>query len=285
MTVKSDIYVSSLAFLGMPAEEMIQTVAAHGWSLEFSSGLPFRPDMEALYVAAPFRKIPHNYFPAPEVPFVLNLASSNPALRERSVRHCLQGLELAKQADAPFFSAHAGFCIDPDPEHLGRKLPQDIPYDRAAHWGLFKDSLQVILAEAESMGLDFLLENNVVAAMNLWDNGSHPLFCADAEEIVQIMKEMDHPRLGLLLDTAHWKVSAGSLGFDKDARLAGIQPWVRGIHHSDNDGLLDTNEPLQEDYWFLQHQSAYSELPQVLEVKRQAPEQINTQIDLLQQQG
>ena len=72
-----EIFVSSLAFLGMSPEEMIKEAAAHNWPLEFSSGMPFRKDMEDVYLGASIVRMPHNYFPPPEKPFVLNLASSN----------------------------------------------------------------------------------------------------------------------------------------------------------------------------------------------------------------
>lgn len=278
------IYVSSLAFLGMSAEEMIQTAQQHDYAVEFSSGLPYREDMEAVYLQAPVKKIPHNYFPAPAIPFVLNLASANPEIRQRSITHCIQGLRLAREAGAPFFSAHAGFCIDPDPEHLGRKLPQNIPYDREEHWSLFKDSLRQLLDVADRYGIDFLIENNVVAAMNLWEDGSHPLFCADAEDIVRLLEEMQHPRLGILLDTAHWKVSSRALSFDQDGDLQKIKMYIRGIHHSDNDGTLDTNKPIGKEYWFLPHLKSFLAVPHVLEVKKQSPSEIDVQLSLLQMQ-
>src|SRR5665811_1545119 len=95
-----------------------------------SSGMPYRADMEEIFLNAPIKKFAHNYFPAPEIPFVLNLASSNEKIRNQSLTHCLKGLELSKLAGAHFFSAHAGFCVDPHPDELGRKLALTNPFDR-----------------------------------------------------------------------------------------------------------------------------------------------------------
>jgi len=85
------IYISSLAFTGLTPEEIINTARNHNFSLEFSSGMPYRPDMEQLYLEADIKKIPHNYFPAPNIPFVLNLASKEISIRDQSVNHCING--------------------------------------------------------------------------------------------------------------------------------------------------------------------------------------------------
>ena len=125
-----EIVVSTLALMGKSAEEVISIALKHHWTIEFSSGMPYREDMETIFLNAPIKKYAHNYFPAPKVPFVLNLASANRDIRETSIRHCINGLELSKKAGASFFSAHAGFCVDPHPDELGRKLALTNSFDR-----------------------------------------------------------------------------------------------------------------------------------------------------------
>lgn len=278
------IVVSTLAQMGRSAEEVIALAQKNHWDLEFSSGMPYRPDMEDIFLHAPIKKFAHNYFPAPQVPFVLNLASSDKNIREISVRHCMHGLELSKKAGAPFFSAHAGFCVDPNPDELGRKLNLSKPFDRNEHWEIFKQSLHTVCVEAEKMGLRFLIENNVLAPVNVHPDGSNPLFCCDAEEMLRMLKGVNEPSLGLLIDTAHIKVSANTLKFSKEEAIRTLQDQIGCVHHSDNDGSFDTNDKMNEDYWFLPFVKDFVDIVHVIEVKKLTEDEINQQIKLLKSQ-
>ena len=276
------IVVSTLAMMGKSAEEVINFAVKNHWALEFSSGMPYRADMEEVFLKAPVKRFAHNYFPAPKVPFVLNLASADKDIRETSIQHCIHGLELSKKAGAPFFSAHAGFCVDPHPDELGRKLALTNSFNRAEHWKIFKDSLQVLCKEADKLQMKFLIENNVLAPVNIHPNGSNPLLCCEADEMLQVLREVNDPRLGLLIDTAHLKVSARTLNFDLNGALEKLSGKIACVHHSDNDGSFDTNEKMKADYWFLPYMKKMGDIVHVLEVKKLTEEEINEQIKLLQ---
>ena len=277
------IYISTLAFKGSSVEDIINVAEKERYNIEFSSGLPFSSEMETIYKNCTVPRMPHNYFPAPEIPFVLNLASLNEDIRRESINHCKRGLDLAKQANAPFFAAHAGFCIDPDPKELGNQLIAK-EFDKAECWSRFLDSLSEILAYAEQLDTPFLIENNVIAEFNLV-NGENPLLCCDSAEISRLFKEMNFPKyLGLLLDTGHFKVSAQTLGFNMDVEVEKIASYIKGIHHNDNDGKRDVNNQLTTDYWFFNHLSNYVSTPQVLEVKCDSLGEVQEQFQLLTNQ-
>src|SRR5690606_29507232 len=156
------------------------------------------------------KRMPHNYFPAPEIPFVLNLASENDNIRRKSVDHCKNGLRLAKQSNSPFFAAHAGFCLDPDPRDLATELSPRDSFDREKHYRYFLQSVDEILAEADTLEVDFLIENNVIATFNLTKTGANPLLLCEHAEIQWLFSSIPNKRLGLLLDTAHLKVSCNT---------------------------------------------------------------------------
>ncbi|NEN23433.1 TIM barrel protein [Cryomorpha ignava] len=279
------VYVSTLAFQTSDVDEVVQMAQDHGLNVEFSSGLPYREDMQTVFAEAPVKRIAHNYFPAPKNPFVINLASADASIRERSVAHCIQGLKLTRAVGATFFAAHAGFCIDPDPNELGRPISYGAIADKEIYWAHFIQSLKTILAEAKKLELDFYIENNVLAGFNYKDE-VNPLLCCESADILRMaeaFKGEDH--FGLLLDTAHFKVSCGTLGFDVASELERIKPYIRAIHHSDNDGLTDTNDRIDATYWFLPYIRDYRSLPHVLEVKRQSIESIELQLNLLEKYG
>jgi sugar phosphate isomerase/epimerase len=273
--------VSTLAFMGSEVEEIVSIAQQQNYVIEFSSGLPFRDDMEQFFLTAPIKKFAHNYFPAPKVPFVLNLASSNETIRKTSIKHCINGLKLSAQVGAPFFSAHAGFCVDPNPSELGNELKKQNHIDRNLHWDLFLQSVKEVLEKTKDLNVDFLIENNVLAKMNVYVDGTNPLLCVKADEMNNLISTINDPRLHILLDTAHLKVSANTLGFSIDEAMDKLKANIKCIHHSDNNGLLDTNDSINENYWFLKHLSEYKNIVHVLEVKKLSVEQINFQLNLL----
>ena len=53
------------------------------------------------------------------------------------------------------------------------------------------------------------------------------------------------------------------------------------MHHSDNDGIKDTNFVLKNDYWFFKHMKEFNSISHVLEVKKLSVSEIIKQIKLL----
>jgi sugar phosphate isomerase/epimerase len=278
----NNIFISTVAFAGMDIDSIITKALEHQLNIEFSSGLPYNADMGDIFLKAPIRRMPHNYFPAPADPFVLNLASGNNAIRQRSISMCRDGLHLAKGAGSPFYAAHAGFCIDPKPTQLGQQLAVDQYFDKNTHWEIFLRSVTEILEVADQLEMDFLIENNVIAQFNIAPNGMNPLFCCDTAEMSRLLEDIRHPRLGILLDTAHLKVSAITLGFDMKKAFKAVSHLIRGIHHSDNDGMVDNNQPLTANYWCGSLLQPFRNTTHVIEVKSLTIGEVFQQIALLQ---
>lgn len=283
-TMVKDLYVSTLAFSGLTVEEIIESALENNFALEFSSSLPYRSDMEELYKNNQVKRVPHNYFPAPSTPFVLNLASSNNDIRSASIAHCKKGLLLSEISQSPFFSAHAGFCIDPNPDELGRKIEVSINYNRKLNMNLFIESLNEILQFQSGKQQMFLIENNVIAEFNMTPYGN-PLLCCESRELIEVFDKLDSANVGLLLDTAHLKVSCNTLGLDIQKEVTALKPYIKCIHHSDNDGKKDTNDKLKNDYWFLEYMNDFKNVPHVLEVKNLTSTEIKEQIRLIKNYG
>jgi sugar phosphate isomerase/epimerase/GNAT superfamily N-acetyltransferase len=267
LTPPARVVVSSVAFGDMPVASMIDAAKREQFALEFSSGLPHDPDAVRTFREAGVARFAHGYFPAPAEPFVVNLASPDADSRRRSIEHCVQGLELSHAAGAPFFSAHAGFCADVDPGQLGgRELPES--GDGREHaWARFVEAIREVLARTFHLPVGLVVENHVVVPVNRRADGSHALLCADPDEAVRLIEDVRDPRLGLLCDTAHWKVTASTLGFDRAEAVERTLPYMRCVHHSDNDGVVDDNRPFDERYWFLPFRARARHAVHVLETR------------------
>ena len=276
-------YVSTIAFGDKNIHEIISIAEQNNFSLEFSSGLEYDSNMLDIYNQSTVVRMPHNYFPAPCNPFVLNLASPNNEINRKSVEHCKKNLILAKRSNSPFFAAHAGFCIDPNPQELGNKINAVALHSRSECWKFFISSLNEIIKFASEIQMKFLIENNVIARFNLDSNGNNPLFCCESVDILKVFKEVDdyNDSFGLLLDTAHLKVSCKALNLNLEDELNKIKQFITGIHHSDNNGDTDNNLQLLDNYWFLPHIKKFKDIVHVLEVKNINVINIKEQINLL----
>ncbi len=206
----------------------------------------------------------HNYFPPPADPFVLNLASADATIYQRSIELVERALALTVQLGAPFYSVHAGFITDPTAfgtTSFVFPLPQK-PEDAAAALQRFISAMHRLADTAQRHGVYLLIENNIC---------SHELvgklLLQSSDEFLQFFQALPHPNLGVLLDTGHLNVSACTLGFDRLAFIEQIAPYIKAFHIHDNDGQADLHQPIQPDSWVLQvlKQPSLAMLPIIVE--------------------
>lgn len=253
MAYQGEIFMSTGAFGHIDVEDMLTLAGEEGIArIELSSGARHRsPDLVGMLRqidAGSLRFLVHNYFPVPERSFVLNLASDDAEMLELSRAHCRHAIDITAAVGAPFYSVHAGFCIHLKPEDLGQELHgKQIAKDRALE--IFYESVRKLGSYASAKGVALAIENNVVAPFNLRNGRNDLLLGVAGDELSDLMRVVNMPNVGLLLDVAHLKVSANTLGFNAEATIEQIAPWIIGCHLSDNDGCSDSNEVLTEQSW------------------------------------
>jgi len=239
-----------------------------GWSPPLD-GLVLPGDLGAFSA----RWLVHNYFPAPAQPFVLNLASQDPATLRRSRDFCLGAIRLSADLGAPFYSVHCGFLAELEPGSLGRKLNYAEICDYERGYATFLSSLQLLLAAARADGIRLLIEPNVVAPFNLIDNRNLLLLLAEPIEFSRLLSDLPDPHLGILLDLGHLRVTAATLGFAAVDFIDTVAPAVGAFHLHDNDGTTDQHLPVTPASWTLDviRQSRFDGLPVVNEAKFNEP--------------
>lgn len=191
----------------------------------------------------------HNYFPPPRNPFVFNLASVDIKLRERSIQHVINSMNLAIDLKRPIYSFHAGFRINPKVTELGQTIKKTTLSDRYSALEIFGESISLLSEEARKKGVDLLIENNVLNKRNMETFGEDPLLLTEPNEIISFFENIPS-NIGLLMDVAHLKVSSNTLSFDKKNALNSLKKYIKGYHFSDNDGYKDSNGPISNDSWF-----------------------------------
>lgn len=223
----------------------------------------------------------HNYFPPPINPFVLNLASSNTNIRQRSMDFVSDTIALTASLDAKFYSVHAGFITDPTSfENNSFVLPKPFSPD-ASRCALnrFIAAIEVEINCAEHFSVGLLVENNVCTTAL-----RGKLLLQTADEFLELFDELKSENLGILLDTGHLNVTAHTLGFEPMSFIDQVAPHIRAFHVHDNDGIADTHQPIQPDSWILDvlRHPKFAGLPIVVEAKFKNVHDLRKHVNWLQ---
>ena len=142
------------------------------------------------------------------------------------------------------------------------------PADRSRRRDSLTKNLAELAPESADRGLTLCVENMPA--------GVHP--GSRMADLAAILDEIDHPALGLCLDTGHARITADPAVETRDAG-----PRLRTTHVHDNDGRRDVHLPpgdgsIDWEGWALALDSAGYDGPIVLEcirILRQAPDRID----------
>lgn len=244
------VFVSSGGFGKPPLDAVRELRAAGVADIELSGGVHQGGVTAGLTRESGAGRLQvHNYFPPPPVPFVFNLCDPDERGRERSVQFACDAVELSASLGSHVYSFHAGFLGTPTVSDLGRNwgVLNKLGLDEGIE--LFAGSVARVNNFARERGVRLLVENNVLTIGTATANGEDVLLMTSAESIRSILACLPAD-IGLLMDVAHFAVSAQTLGFDASSSLRDLAPLIGGYHLSDNDGLSDNNEPVREDSWF-----------------------------------
>jgi sugar phosphate isomerase/epimerase len=191
----------------------------------------------------------HNYFPPVQIPYVLNLASLDSEIADRSLSHATTAMRWAADFGATAYSVHAGFLIDPRIDELGVRIKRRTLYNRVESVNRFMERVNNLAEFGQTLGLRLLIENNVLIQDTFDEFGENPLLVCNPDEAFAVMQSAPK-NVGMLLDVAHLKVSANTLGFNPSEMFSKCRQWIEAYHLSENDGSIDTHHPFRNDSWF-----------------------------------
>ena len=224
----------------------------------------------------------HNYFPPSKDKFVLNLASQDKVILQRTIDHCKKALQLAHELKVPVYSVHAGFRQDFNPLEMGRPIRQTKPVSYQRAYDTFVQSLGQLCDYAGNFNVEIAVENHVMASFNLRNGKNELLLLCEADEFLQLFKDIRKNNLKALVDLGHLKVTAVTFGFDKRDFINKLKDKIALFHLSDNNGLKDTHEIINEDSWFWDILGDFSDARYVIESWNLSLEQIKKSQNICQ---
>ncbi len=239
------IYVSSSCVKNTKIKDSVEELAINGFkNIELSGGTEyydnFENDLLELKERYNLNYRCHNYFPPPRKPFVLNLASLNDEAFQMSFEHLERVVALSNRLGADKFAFHAGFFIDIKLDEIGKKLSKDSLFNEKKAIERFCNAYKIIKEQAKNVNL--FIENNVFSKTNaVTYKGEKPFMMTNFSEYEFLRKKID---FNLLLDVAHLKVSAKTLGLSWEDEFESMMSVSSYVHVSDNDSLHDLNHRL-----------------------------------------
>ena len=242
------IYVSSACIKTDSIINAVNILSKNGFkNIELSGGAKFEErivekllDLKSRYN---LNYLCHNYFPPPEEPFVINLASLNENIYRRSLEFLKSSIKISKMLGASKFGFHAGFYFDMFVCDIGKVKSEKQLLDQKACLNCFIKGFLELKNLSEK--IELYVENNVVSEENYSNFASkNPFMLTHAKEYFDMRKHVD---FNLLLDIGHLKVSSKTLSFDFRSQLEKLLPHSEYLHISDNDAIRDLNKGLESD--------------------------------------
>lgn len=236
------IYVSSTCSKEKKIGPALHELITYGFkNIELSGGTEYYQgcidDILEIKEKYDLNLLAHNYFPPPIEPFVLNLASLNDEIYEKSIAQIIDGIKFVEMIGGNKFGFHAGFYVDIMPDELGNRISGRPNNHKQKAFKRFCAGYNIIKNEAGT--IDLYLENNAYSKSNYETFGNNIPFMLISAYDYKILHE--HLQFKILLDIAHLHVSNKTLCLNFENELEKMITKTDYLHISDNDGFHDLN--------------------------------------------
>lgn len=236
------IYVSSSCSKQKKIGDAIEDLVSAGFrNIELSGGtdyyVGYEDDILHLQDKYDLNYLVHNYFPPPKENFVLNLASLDDNIYNKSLQHLSRSIRLCHKIGAERFGFHAGFFIDLNTKEIGSAIEKKSIINKILSINRFCEAFEML--QKESKGIDLYIENNVYSDSNYHVFGDQvPFMLLAYHDYKELKKKINFK---LLLDLAHLKVCATTLKLNFNEEINNMIKKSDYLHISENNGKIDQN--------------------------------------------
>ena len=131
-------------------------------------------------------------------------------------------------------------------------------------------------------GINLLVENNVCTKSNFNRHGSSPFMFSGYKESIEFVNTLPK-ECGVLLDIGHLNVSSTTMNYNGNNLIHEIKDRINAFHLSHNNGLMDSNNPLEDKTTYLKYVQQISCEYLTLEVYDYSPSVLQNCIKLASQ--
>lgn len=239
------IYISTSCIKSKYIFESIKILGENNFNnIELSGGTFFydkiEEDLLRLKAERKLNYLIHNYFPPPEEPFVLNLASLDSNIYNRTLSFYENSIRFSEKLGISFYGIHAGFFMNPSIKQIGKNFSFKKLFDVNKSIEQFCNGYNNLSTISKKVSI--YIENNVFSYenYNVFKENPFMLLCYN-----DYIKLKDKINFKFLLDIGHLKISSNILGLNFEKELELLLPESDYLHISDNDSLNDINDPIK----------------------------------------
>ncbi|TAJ51870.1 MAG: hypothetical protein EPO58_12245 [Chitinophagaceae bacterium] len=280
-----NLFVSTTFFKdGTAIETALDTCKINGIkNLELGSNHQYSSDFKSIItsLSPDLTYLVHNYFPIPKESFVLNLASTDEHIIQRSLEHVHTAIDFCEETGALLYTFHPGFLTDPKGSNQNRDN-YDFQWDDAA--GKQYDVAYETMLESIETCVEYAAKKKIRIAIETEGsyNKHHHLLMQKPAEYEKLFKYFSPADLGINLNIGHLKLATEVFGFTAEAFTNLIGHYIVAMELSHNNGLTDQHLPLAVDawYWPIILQPQFKNAYKILEFRDTSVERVQANIDL-----
>ena len=232
--------------------DVLQQCEENGISnVELGSNHTYEENFESIVGKHSFQYLVHNYFPIPEDSFIINIASLNDQIRQRSIDHIFRAIDFCECIEAGLYTFHPGFLTD----------PQDSNLDSSNYDFQFNDdSLQFDnrsraferMTTAISDIISYSKKKSVLIAIETEGSISKKdhLIMQQPEEYERFFSLFSPDEIGINLNLGHLNLASKAFGFSRNEFVKLTSDFIVAMEMSHNNGENDDHLPLVDDAWY-----------------------------------
>ncbi len=198
-----------------------------------------------------FEYLVHNYFPVPKESFVVNIASLDENIYQRSIKHIKDSIDFCSKINARLYTFHPGFLTDPKGSNLSNQN-YDFQWESVrlkttsyeAAWERMTDAISEIAPHACNRKVPIAFETE-----GSFHKKDH-LMMQQPKEYERFLNFFPLDAIGINLNIGHLILAANAFEFSYKTFVDIVADYVVAMELSHNNGVEDQHLPLQSDGWY-----------------------------------
>lgn len=212
----------------------------------------------------------HNYFPIPKKSMVINIASQNKQIREKSLKHLKKAIKFSKKINAKLYTFHPGFLTDPDGSNISQKNYDFLWNKKKLLTKNYEKSWKLMISSIKEI-VKFAKQNDVKIAIETEGsiNSKDHLLMQKPGEYEKFFKIFRKNDIGINLNIGHLNLASKAFKFNKINFINKVSNRIVAMELSHNFGKNDDHLPIKKNAWYWKtiKSEKYKEIPKILEFR------------------
>jgi len=221
-------------------------------NIELGSNHNYSDNFNSTIKSFKFNYLVHNYFPIPKNSFVLNMASNDKDIVERSIKHVFEAIDFCEMTGSLLYTFHPGFLSDPKGPNSSSQNYDFLWDDSMLNLtNSYNNAFETMLSSIDKCA-NYASQKKVRIAIetegSFYKHGH--LLMQRPEEFEKLFKYFNPNDLGINLNIGHLNLAMNYFRFPLNSFLDLISEYLIAMELSHNNGKEDQHLPLIENEWY-----------------------------------